>query len=83
MDCIFNATFFQPLFCKKIKMSKKKHEIEALWLWTLSLSVRGVEVDIFRHLSSPVILQQGHLATSSPLGCPASTLQTSKLNVPL
>lgn len=43
MDCIFNATFFQPLF-KKIKMLKKKRKEkkkarEALWLRTLS--VRG------------------------------------------
>lgn len=69
MDCIFNATFFQPLFFYKIKMLKKEEK---------KISTRGFVV------ADPVCegwrwaQQQFCTAGTSchlqPFGSPASTL---------
>ena len=59
-------------------MSQKKAR-EALWLWTLSLSVRGGGGGGGRLQApqQPCVMQQGHLATSSPFG--VSSLNTPNL----
>lgn len=72
MDCIFNATFFPTsFFVRKLKRPKKKKKKarEALWMWMLS-PVCGV-------------WWRGASCHLQSLGSPTSTLQTSKLNVPL
>lgn len=65
MDCIFNATFFQPRFVRKCKMFKKKHERlcgcgHCPCLWSGGGGLQAPQ--------QACVMQQGHLATSSPLG---------------
>lgn len=65
MDCIFNATFFQPLF-KKIKMLKKKKKKKKS---TRGFVVADPVCEGWRWAQQKFcVTQQGHLATSSLLG---------------
>ncbi len=70
---VFLMQPFSSHFCKKKKrktQNVQKKAREALCLWTLSLSVRR-EGGGGGHLQAPqqpCVTQQGHPATSSPLG---------------
>lgn len=83
MHCIFNATFFPTSFYKNFKyppQKNKKHErLCGCGAVPVCESIGGS----VQAAQQPCVIQQGHHAASSPLGLQASTLQTSKLNVPL